>query len=173
MNMGQITVIIAGLLWITSACVILEVSRLLGPAFDKTKTVHPVWRAVAWIGAVMAFVRGATLIFPGQFVEVSRISIMAPMGALVVLGLSLALLDWVMRDRAPPPWSVQVMRLAAMLGRDGPVKFATFAVPPASVGDVPPASEPARQRQSRLVVLLGAVAVIAVLALILALSAGD
>ncbi|RZJ47409.1 MAG: hypothetical protein EON87_00820 [Brevundimonas sp.] len=172
MSLGQLTVITAGLLWIATAGVLLEVSRLLGPAFDKVKTVHPVWRRLMWIGALIALCRGLTLIFPGKFVEVSRISIMAPLAGLLVLGLSLAVLDWVMRDRAPPPWSVQVMRLVALFGRDGPVKFAAMAVPPAAYGDAAPSEEPRRHRRGRLAIMLGAMVFIAAMAAFLALNAG-
>lgn len=171
MTLGQLTVITAGLLWITSGGILLEVSRLLGPAFDTVKTVHRGWRWVVWCGALIALCRGLTLIFPGRFVEVSRISIMAPLGALLVLGLSLAVLDWVMRDRAPPPWTVQVMRLVAMFGRDGPIRFAAMAMPPAAVGDPPPVDEPARHRRWRLAVMVGALGVLASMAAFLALNA--
>lgn len=157
MSLGQFSVIAAGLLWVTSGGILMEVSRLLGPAFDRVKTVNRAWRWLVWVGALIALCRGLTLIFPGRLVEVSRISVMAPLGGLLVLGLSLAVLDWVMRDRAPPPWSVQVMRLAALMGRNGPVKFAAFAVPPAAVGDLPPVDEPARHRWGRLAVMVGAV----------------
>ena len=171
MNLGALTVITAGLLWIASGGILLEVSRLLGPAFDSVKTVNRGWRWLTWLGALIALCRGLTLIFPGKLVEVSRISVMAPLGGLLVLGLSLAVLDWVMRDRAPPPWSVQIMRLVALFGRDGPVKFAAMAVPPAAVGDAPPVDEPIRHRQTRLAVMLGAIVVLAGLAVFLALNA--
>lgn len=170
MSLGQFSVIAAGLLWITSGGILMEVSRLLGPAFDTVKTVHRIWRWMVWIGALIALCRGLTLIFPGKLVEVSRISIMAPLGGLLVLGLSLAVLDWVMRDRAPPPWSVQVLRLAALMGRNGPVKFAAFAVPPASVGDMPPPDEPQSHRTGRLAVMLGALALLLAGAVFLALN---
>lgn len=170
MTLGQFSVISAGLLWVTSGGILMEVSRLLGPAFDRVKTVHRGWRWLVWMGALIALCRGLTLIFPGKLVEVSRISVMAPLGGVLVLGLSLAVLDWVMRDRSPPPWSVQVMRLAALFGRDGPVKFAAFAVPPAAIGDAPPAFEPKGERRSRLAILLGALALLAAVAAFLALN---
>lgn len=171
MNIGQVSVTIAGLEWVLAGIVLREVSRLLGPSFHTAKTVHWGWRALVWIAALFCFLRGGTLWFPGRLVEVSRISLMAPMGGLVVLGLSLWALDWVMRDRAPPPISVQVMRLAALFGRNGPVKFAAMAVKPAAVGDVPPVDEPKGQRRGRLAVMLGAMLVLAGLATFLLLSA--
>lgn len=171
MSLGPLTVITAGLLWIAAGGILLEVSRLLGPAFDNVKTVNRVWRWLTWCGALIALCRGLTLIFPGKLVEVSRISVMAPLGGLLVLGLSLAILDWVMRDRAPPPWSVQFMRLVALFGRDGPVKFAAMALPPAAVGDLPPPDEPARHRRGRLAVMLGAIMVLALMAAFLAFNA--
>lgn len=171
MTMGQLSVILAGLLWVASAAVLQEVARVLGPSFHTKRTVHWGWRILTWAGAVIMLVRGITLLFPGRLIEVSRVSVVAPLGALAVLGVTLALLDWVMRDRAPPPWSVQVMRAVALLGRDGPVKFAALAVPPAAVGAALP-EEPAAGRASRLPVMIGAATVLAGVALFLALNAG-
>lgn len=172
MNIGQVSVMIAGMEWIAAAVVLREVSRLMGPSFHTTKSVHWVWRAVVWGAALICFVRGMTLWFPGKLIEVSRVSIMAPLGGLVVLGLSLWVLDWVMRDRAPPPISVQIMRLAALFGRNGPVKFAAMAVKPAAVGDAPPVDEPMGQRLGRLAVMMGALALLAAMAVFLAFNAG-
>lgn len=171
MTLGQISVITAGLLWVASAAVLQEVARVLGPSFHTKTTVHWGWRALTWLGAVVMLVRGATLLFPGRLIEVSRISVVAPLGALAVLGVTLALLDWVMRDRAPPPWSVQVMRAVALLGQDGPVKFAALTVPPASAGAALPA-EPAPGRPSRLPIMIGAGLVLGGVAAFLALNAG-
>lgn len=173
MSLGSFTVITAGLLWIASGCILLEVSRLLGPAFDKVKTVHRVWRWLAWTGALIAVSRGLTLIFPGKLVEVSRISVMAPLGGLLVLGLSLTVLDWVMRDRSPPPWSVQFMRVVGLMRMDGPVRIAAFMTPPAAIGDAPPVDEPVRKRWGRLGVMLGALALLAAMAVFLAMNAGS
>lgn len=170
MTLGQICVITAGLLWVASAAVLQEVARVLGPSFHTRTTVHWGWRTLAWLGALIMLVRGITLLFPGQLVEVSRISVVAPLGAVAVLGVTLALLDWVMRDRAPPPWSVQIMRAAALLGRDGPVKFAAFAVPPAAAGATIPTDAPTGRR-SRLSVLIGAGTVLAGVAIFLAMNA--
>lgn len=168
---GMLFVIVAGLFWMAAGTVLLEVSRILGPSFHTRVTVPFGWRVVTWLGALICFIRGMTLLFPGQLVEVSRISVMAPLGSVVVLGLSLAVLDWVMRDRAPPPWSVQVLRLAAVLGRNGPVRFAAMAVPPASVGDMPPLDEPRDLRRTRLPVLIGAILIVLAIAVFLALNA--
>lgn len=168
---GQLSVIMAGMLWLAASCVLMEVARILGPSFHTKRTVHWFWRGVTWAGAAIFFLRGMTLLFPGQLIEVSRVSAVAPLAALGVLGVVLALLDWVMRDRAPPPWSVTVMRMAALLGRDGPVRMAAMAVPPAAVGDVLPCDEAGRQRRSRLPVLIGAAAVVVAIAVFLAVNA--
>jgi hypothetical protein len=168
--MNQLPVLISGVLWLTSACVLVEVARLLGPTFHTKRTAHPFWRFLTWAAAVVFFVRGMTLLFPGQLVEISRVSIVAPFSSTAVLGVTLALLDWVMRDRAPPPWSVQMVRLAALLGKDGPVKFAAMQVPPAAVGDALPPETLADRHRSRLPVLIGAILIVAALALFLAIS---
>lgn len=173
MSLGSFTVIAAGLFWVASGCILLEVSRLLGPAFDKVKTVHRSWRWLAWVGALIAVCRGLTLIFPGHLVEVSRVSVMAPLGGLLVLGLSLTVLDWVMRDRAPPPWSVQFMRVVGLLRLDGPVRLAAFMAPPAAIGDQPPPDEPPHRRWSRLAIMLGALTLLAAIAVFLAMNASS
>lgn len=168
--MGQLSVIAAGLLWMAASCVLVEVSRILGPTFHTKTTAHPFWRFVTWVGAAIFFLRGMTLLFPGKLIETSRVSIVAPLGALAVLGVTLALLDWVMRDRAPPPWSVNAVRLVALLGANGPVQRVAMAVPPAAIGDAPPVDEPHHARRSRLPVLIGAIFIVAGIALFLALN---
>lgn len=161
--MGHTLAIMSGLIWIGGGLVLMEISRILGPAYNTTRTVHPFWRGVAWVGAVTFFVGGATLLFPGQLIETSSVSLIAPARALGAFGVTLALLDWIMRDRSPPPWStvatVQMLRLAALLGRTGPVMKTATALPIAGVGDVPPPYEPVRQRRSRLIVLATSLAI--------------
>lgn len=169
MNAGQIFVLAAGLIWLTAAGVILEISRVLGPSFHTSRTVHWGWRVLAWCGAAVAFAGGMTLLFPGQLVDVSRISIIAPLRGCVVLGLALGLLDWVMRDRAPPPWSVRVLQVAAYFGPKA-VEFAAMKVPPANLLDTPPSHEPSDQRRSRLPILLGAIVMLMLIAAFLALN---
>lgn len=154
--MGHAIAVIAGLIWMGSGMILLEISRLLGPAFDKVKTVQWRWRILTWAAAVIFFVRGVSLLFPGQLIETTGVSYVAPVTALAVMGVTLALLNWIMADRNPPPLTVQVMRLAALLGRNGPVKFAAMNTPPAAAGDLPPIDEPTGNRRRRLTVLTGA-----------------
>ena len=170
MNLGEVSIITAGLLWLASASVLLEVSRVLGPSFHTKATVHRGWRALAWLGAVAMFGRGMTFLFPGQLVEFSRGSVMAPLGAIAVLGVTIALLDLTMRDRSPPPWSVQVMRLVALIGKDGPIRFAALALPPAPAGAAIPLDDVRPPSRSRLPVLAGSTLVIVSIAVFLAVS---
>lgn len=170
MNLGEMSVITAGLLWLASASILLEVSRVLGPSFHTMTTAHWGWRLLAWLGSVAMFGRGITFLFPGQLVEFSRGSVAAPLGAVAVLGVTIALLDLTMRDRAPPPWSVQVMRLVALLGRDGPIKFAALALPAAPAGVAIPTDDMRRPSRSRLPVLTGSTLVIVSIAVFLAVS---
>lgn len=155
--MGHALAIISGLIWIAAGFVLMEISRILGPAYNTTRTVQPFWRGLAWVGAVIFFIGGVSLLFPGQLIETTSISLVAPARAIGALGVTLALLDWIMRDRSPPPWStiatVQMLRLAALLGRTGPVMRTATALPPAGLGDLPAEDEPTRQRRSRLAVL--------------------
>lgn len=168
--MMQLPVLISGVLWLTAACVLVEVARLLGPTFHTKRTAHPFWRFLTWAAAVVFFVRGMTLLFPGDLIETSRLSAVAHLSSAAVLGITLALLDWVMRDRAPPPWSVQVLRMVALLGRDGPVKFAALQVPPAAVGDALPSTGLDGRHRSRLPILAGAILILAMIALFLAVN---
>lgn len=168
--MMQLPVLISGVLWLAAACVLVEVARLLGPTFHTKRTAHPFWRFLTWAAAVVFFVRGMTLLFPGQLIEISRVSAIAPFSSAAVLGVTLALLDWVMRDRAPPPWSVQLLRMVALLGRDGPVKFAALQVPPAAVGAALPGEGGSDRQRSHLPVLIGASLILAAVALFLALN---
>lgn len=170
MSLGQIFVMVAGLEWIVSAILLREISRLLGPSFHTTKTVNAVWRVLAFAAALICFVRGLTLWFPGQLVETSRISVMAPLGGLVPLGLSAVVLDWVMRDRAPPPWSETILRLVGLIGLNGPVKVAAMLTAPAAIGDVAP-TDAVRGSRSRLLVLIGAILVATAVAVFLIVSA--
>lgn len=169
MTVGQLSAIAAGVLWLASACVLREVARVLGPSFHTTATVAWGWRALTNLGALIMLGCGLTFLFPGRLVEVSRVSIMAPLGAVAVLGVTSALLDWVMRDRAPPPWSVQVMRLAAVFGRRSVIE-AGMAVPPAPMGASLPEGAPDPHRRSRLPILIGAAAVIVGIAVFLVLN---
>lgn len=166
--MGHTLAIVAGLFWMGAGGVLLEISRLLGPTFDKVKTVHPTWRFLTWLAAVTFFVRGVTLLFPGQLIETTGISFVAPVTAMAVLGVTGALLEWVMADRSPPPWTVQAMRLVAVLGKDGPVKFAALNLPVPTVEDLPPPIEDAAPRRRRLAVLIGSAFLILAVAIFLA-----
>ncbi|QBX38683.1 hypothetical protein E4M02_11215 [Brevundimonas sp. S30B] len=168
--MGNAIAVVAGLIWMGSGMILLEISRLLGPAFDKVKTVPWGWRALTWAAAVIFFIRGVSLLFPGQLIETSGVSYVAPVTALAVAGVTLALLNWIMADRNPPPLTVQIMRLAALLGRDGLVKFAAMNVPPAGAADLPPVDEPKGRRRWRLTVLSGAFALIAAVVVFLAVN---
>ena len=165
--MTHLPMLISGVLWLAAACVLVEVARLLGPTFHTKRTAHAVWRFLTWAAAVAFFAWGVLQLFPGRVQVVTQASAFSPIPSLAVLGVSLALLDWVMRDRAPPPWSVQILRLVALLGRDGPVRYAAMAVPPAAAGDALPREERGR---SRLPVLIGAVLMVAAVALFLALN---
>lgn len=151
--MAHTLAIVAGLTWMVSAGVMVEISRILGPAYDQARKIHPFGRFVAWTAGLVFMVRGVSLVLPGQLIETSTISYVAPVTAVAVLCVCLALLDWIMAERHPPAWSVTVMRLVALIGRDAPVRFAAMRVPPASIGDEPPAEEPCGMRRRRLTIL--------------------
>lgn len=161
MTFGQLSVLTAGLLWMCSGSICMEISRLLGPSFDRTTTAHPVLRFAFWLIAATFFARGVSLLFPGEAIDTSRISIMAPWSAAGTLALCLIVLDWTMRDRAPPPWSTRLLArfglrsLIASTGGSGEVEV--FEAP--------------RDRAVRLAVLVLASLGLFALALLLALNA--
>ncbi|QBX37211.1 hypothetical protein E4M02_02650 [Brevundimonas sp. S30B] len=171
--MGNLLAAVAGLIWMFSGMILLEIGRLLGPDFDKIKTLHWAWRWLTRSAAIVFFIRGVTLLFPGKLIETSSISFVAPMSAAAVLGVTLALLQWVQADRNPPAWTVQMLRMVALLGRDGPVKFAAMRLPPASMGALPPRDEPQSKRRGRIAILTGAgLLIVAVAAFLAAMSYG-
>jgi len=85
-----------------------------------------------------------------------------------VLGLSLVRLEWVMRDRAPPPWTERLLGFAVRRGvSDQAVAEMAFALRPEPHGRS--ASERAPCRCARLGMMASAVAII----LIIVTSAAD
>lgn len=96
------------------------------------------------------------------------IRVSGTLGGMVTLGLALWKLDDVMRENDPPPWSVQIMRLAAATGWTWLIARTAMVTPAATVGDEAPSDsrEPAQTR--RLMVMIAAgTAIAAVVAFII------
>ncbi len=169
MNWHLIMVSVTGLLYLAAGGVLAETSRVLGPSFHTRHTPHPFWRFVGWVGAAVLIWRGATLLFPGGYVETARMSGQALFVALVVLGLTLSLLDWVMRDRNPPPWTSRLLGMALKGGAsDAALAEMAFALPVEPHGR--PATEQGPCRIARLGVMIGAGAVMAMIAIVIVIA---
>lgn len=160
---------LTGLVYLGVGCVLAQTARVLGPTY-LTK-ISADWRLRWFFGATALFfiVRGALFLWPGRLIAVDRMSMMAPVEAVIILALAAYILDSVMRDRAPPPWSVQFLRLLALVGWDRASLGVAFHTPPAVMGDPQPQAD-TQGRTTRMAVLLGASAVIAAIACLLAFS---
>ena len=160
---------LTGLVYIGAGCLFAQTARVLGPTY-LTK-ISADWKLRWFFGAIALFfiVRGALFLWPGRLIAVDRMSILAPTEGLIVLALAGYILDAVMRDRAPPPWSVQFLRLLALVGWDRASLGVAFTAPPAVMGDALPPPE-VQGRKTRIAVLIGASTVLAGVACLLAVS---
>lgn len=114
--------------------------------------------------------RGLILIFPGEAISVAQMSPWVLLSGIVALGMALVLLEWAMRDRAPPPWSARLLDLAAKRGASpAAVAEIAMALPAQPHGD--PASEHQPCRCVRLCMIWGAVITIAAVVLVMLNSA--
>ncbi len=157
-------VLYAGVVFLASGASLLEIARLLGKTF-KTRVSAPLWvQAVVFVGAVILFGYGCVILFPGQAIQVRHMSVGLPLVGTVVLGMALWLLDHVTAERDPPPWSVDVLRMAALIGRDSVIKGALFRTEPAAYMDPLPREGTLGGRLARLGVMVGAIALVGVIA---------
>lgn len=172
MNAHVLMVLYTGITFVSAGACLLEIYRLLGKAYETKASASLLWRSVHFIGAVILFVYGCMVLFPGKALQVQHMSIGLPLVGTVIIVAALAYLDHVMGEREPPPWSHQFIQLLVLLGMDGLSRRAAFLLPPAAVDDgVPPDDD--SKRGLRLLVLTGAIAVIAgVAGFILTNSAG-
>lgn len=170
----HLTTIVTGLTYIAASMSLAVVVRLLGPTYH-TKVTAP-WPVIGFffVSSAGMLWRGVTLLFPGRMVDTSGMSLIAPSTALIVLGLSLFILDFIMGDRSPPPlfdryfsWAVR-----RKLDEDLIVR-AAFDLPPAMHTAAPAGAQINRcGRKQRLFVLTGAALAILLVLGIVAASAG-
>lgn len=172
MNAHVLMVLYAGMTFIGSGASLLEIGRLLGKSFE-TKISASWWiRGPVYVGAGVLFAYGCILLFPGKAIQTQHMSIGLPLVGTVMLGMALWLLDIVTGEREPPPWSVDFLRLAALIGRENVIKGVAFRTAPAAYRDPLPPETPSAGRLVRVAVILGAIFVIvAVSAIILSNSA--
>lgn len=157
----SVLVIVTALIFIAAGAVLGQIGRLLHPSYATRQTARLGWRCLIWFGGLCLLARAWTLLFPGEVVAVERMTPMVTFSGLVVLGLALWKLDDVMRENDPPPWSVQLIRLAMLVGVKPLVAGTALAVPPAAVGDEPPPDHPEPHQRERTAMMIAAALVIA------------
>lgn len=164
-------VLYAGSVFLGAGACLLEISRLLGKAYETKVSAPAGVRALVFVGAAVLFGYGGLILFPGRAIQTQQMSIGLPLVGTVVLGMALWLLEYVTGEREPPPWSVDIMRLAALLGW-GATQRAAFLTPPAAYRDATP-EDAGSTRLIRFAVFLGAISCIGIIAaVVLSNSAG-
>lgn len=152
-------VLATGLVFLGAGAVLSQVFRLLGPTYHTKVTAHWGVRGFFFLSTFVLVARGLSFLFPGRAFAVQDMSPLVPASALVTLGLSLVLLEWVMRDRAPPPWTERLLGFAARRGvSEETMSELAFVLPPEPHGRS--ASEHQPCRFVRLGMMAGAAALI-------------
>lgn len=163
MNAHVLMVLYTGIVFVSAGACLLEICRLLGKAYENKRSAGWGWRGLHFLGAVILFGYGCMVLFPGEALRVQHMSPGLPLvGTVVVVG-ALAYLDHVMGEREPPRWSVQMIRVLALMGFEGLSRKAAFLLPPAPL-DARPAPEAPGPRAQRLAVMGGAIALIGLIA---------
>ncbi|ANC53405.1 hypothetical protein A4249_06890 [Brevundimonas sp. GW460-12-10-14-LB2] len=135
-------VVLTGMLFLSAGGVMTVVFRLLGPTYHTRISGNWFLRLVVFLIALFLMVRGATTVFPGRLVRVEHMSPLLPVGALVSLAFSMIVLDFVQRDRSPPPWSIMAIRLFTLIRREDWAAEAAMKLPPAGLLDRPISDQP-------------------------------
>lgn len=170
MTAHEAMILFTGLTFIAAGIVLTETSRLLGPTFHTKVTVHIGWRILCFLAAAILFWRGVTYLFPGGLVVTRSMSAVAPAEAVVVAGLCWTILDWVMRDRAPPPYAERVLRWMVKRGASPQeLTSAALALPQVTVASAP-TCETSRCRHSRLTLMIGASLVVLAIVVLVAIN---
>lgn len=171
MNAHVLIVLYTGIVFVSAGACLLEICRLLGKAYEAKRSAHVGWRGLHFVGAVILFGYGCMVLFPGKALQVQHMSLGLPLVGTVIIVAALAYLDHVMGEREPPRWTVQLIRVLALVGMEGLSRKAAFMLPPAPLDALPPDERPS-ERGVRLAVITGAIAIItSVAAVILANSA--
>jgi drug/metabolite transporter (DMT)-like permease len=163
MNAHVLMVLYTGIVFVSAGACLLEVCRLLGKSYENKPSAHIGWRGLHFIAAVIFFGYGVMVLFPGEALRVQHMSIGLPLVGSVVIGFALAYLDHVMGEREPPKWTVQMVRVLALMGMEGLSRRAAFMLPPAPIDAAPPTEGPGPRAQ-RIAVIGSAITLIGVIA---------
>lgn len=112
-NLHQALILYSSLPFMASGLLILMVWQMLGPRYADHWTLGPKRRLVIFGLACGCFVRGATLVFPGEAVLASHVSCFMPVWATIVLAASLMVAELLSGQRLPPPVMERVMGMFA------------------------------------------------------------
>lgn len=177
MTLQEAIALYSGLTYIAAAAVCVPIIKVLGPLFPSRITAPWPFIICGAIYMVVLFFRGVTILFPGQVVTLSAISWVSPLKATADLMLMLFILDYVLRRRAPPPLITRLIEIGQKFGMSerGVVQMA-FESPSLAMADTP-ASEDLDHPQIgprwvRVLMLVGAGAVLASFVLFLTLNSG-
>ncbi|WP_295226974.1 hypothetical protein [uncultured Brevundimonas sp.] len=177
MTLQEAIALYSGLTYIAAAAVCVPIIKVLGPLYPSriTAPLPFIICGATYMGVL--FFRGVTILFPGQVVTLSAISWVSPLKATADLMLMLFILDYVLRRRAPPPLITRLIEIGQKFGMSerGVVQMA-FESPSLAMADTP-ASEDLDHPQIgprwvRVLMLVGAGAVLASFVLFLTLNSG-
>jgi hypothetical protein len=152
-----------GLSFVISAMVLLAVGRLSGPTYH-TKVNAPPWViGFFFLASAILFWRASTILFPGDLVDVSRMSWVAAAEASVVAGLSVFILNITLRDRAPPPIFERLLGFRMVRTDEAQIINMAMNTNPAMHANPAPAEFQVTRvgRTQRITVLLAGAAIIA------------
>lgn len=175
MTLQQAIALYSGLTYLAAAGVCVPILKVLGPQYPSRVTAPKWFICVGAVYMAVLFFRGMTILFPGQIVTLSAISWVSPLKATADLMLMIVLLDVVLRWRSPPPLIERLITIAARHGvsDQGLVKMA-FEAPGVATADYSATEDPnapaTGRRWVRILVLLGASALIAVVGLSIILN---
>lgn len=175
MTLQHALALYAGLTYLAAAGVCIPILKVLGPLYPSRVTA-PKWLLACGAAymAVLIF-RGVTILFPGQIVTLSAISWISPLKATADLGLMLILLDATLRWRSPPPLITRLLAIAARNGvSDRGLVQMGFEAPASAAADYSASEDPNHLNQGprwlRMIILLGAGAVISAIMVVIMLN---
>lgn len=166
MNAHVLMVLYTGIAFVSAGACLLEICRLLGKSYETKASASMLWRGLHFVAAVILFGYGCMVLFPGRALQVQHMTIGLPLVGTVVIVAALAYLDHVMGEREPPKWTVQMIRVLALVGMEGLSRRAAFLLPAAPI-DAGPPEESSGARGARLAVIAGAIGVIAAVATVI------
>lgn len=173
MTLHQLFVLYSGAAFMLAGLLVLLTWKALGPSRADLLTVGWPLRLIVFALGVAAFVRGATLIFPGRLVAVEHVSPIMPPWATICLLAAGAVTEFVTSHRLPPPVFERVSALFRAQ-RNRELDAVMSAEPLTFAGEPPP--KPVHLSSARLraaVLLIACVGLVLVLGIMLRAAAAE